>query len=226
MPPTIAALPGDRLLAEVSVWSADLLNLAADLARLTDHADMLHIDVADGHFAPAFLFFPDQVAAIRKASAIPIHVHLMCADSILLHQVAQFAEAGADVISVHAENANAAEAIAAIRARGLAAGLVLKVETTVAAATQHLAHIDVLTLLGTAIGVKGQSLDPTACDRLHQARGLIAGVGHRIILAADGGIREHTVPDLRGAGADAVVMGSLAFAAPDLAARMAWAKAL
>jgi len=99
---------------------------------------------------------------------------------------------------------------------------VLRVETPVAQAEQWLPRLDMLTLLGTAIGVKGQGLDPTATARLHQAAGLIAATGRRIVLAADGGIRDTTVPLLRAAGAETVVMGSLAFGAPDLAARMAW----
>ena len=95
-------LPKNRLMAEFSMWSADLVRIADDLARTSSHADLLHIDVADGHFAPALLFFPDLVARIRAASAIPIHVHLMIADAILIDQIDQFAEAGADLISVHA----------------------------------------------------------------------------------------------------------------------------
>ncbi|MDZ4137111.1 MAG: hypothetical protein U1D06_16195, partial [Paracoccaceae bacterium] len=87
-------------------------------------------------------------------------------------------------------------------------------------------RLDFLTLLGTAIGVKGQGLDPTAGDRLREAAGLIAATGRRIVLAADGGIRDTTVPVLRAAGAQTVVLGSLAFGAPDLAARMAWLRAL
>jgi ribulose-phosphate 3-epimerase len=210
------------------MWSANLIRLEDDLKRIATQADMLHIDVADGHFAPAFLFFPDQVAAMRKASTIPIHVHLMVHDTVLLSQIEQFAEAGCDVISVHAENTNAAEAIALIRKLGIAAGLVLKVSTPVAEAKQHLPKLSFLTLLGTAIGVKGQGLDPTACDRLAETKAMIAAakLPQRIVLAADGGIREHTVPELRKAGAETVVLGSLAFGAPDLAARMAWLKAL
>jgi ribulose-phosphate 3-epimerase len=77
-------LPRNRLLAEYSMWSADLIRLADDLARITPHADILHVDVADGVFAPAFLFFPDLVARIRAATALPIHVHLMVADAVLL----------------------------------------------------------------------------------------------------------------------------------------------
>ena len=82
-----------------------------------------------------------------------------------------------------------------------------------------------LTLLGTRMGIKGVGLDPAAEDRLAEARRMIDGSGARVLLAADGGIREHTVPGLRRAGADTVVMGSLAFGADDLASRMAWVHA-
>ncbi len=136
------------------MWSADLIRLADDLKRTEGHADVLHIDVADGHFAPALLFFPDLVARMRKASALPIHVHLMVADAVLLNQVDQFAEAGADLISIHAENRNAGEALTRIKSHGLASGVVLRVETPVAAAKPFLDRVDFLTLLGTAIGVK------------------------------------------------------------------------
>ena len=223
----LAELPTGRLIAEYSMWSADLIRLADDLARIEGHADILHIDVADGHFAPALLFFPDLVARLRGATDTPIHVHLMVADAVLVDQAAQFADAGADLISIHVENAAVAdEALDLIRGRGLAAGVVLRVETPVANCRRYLDRVDFLTLLGTAIGVKGQGLDPAAGDRLRQAGGLIRDSGRRIVLAADGGIRDNTVPVLRAAGAETVVMGSLAFGADDLAARMRWLHAL
>jgi len=223
----LANLPRQRLLGEFSMWSADLLDLSGELKRIAAHADLLHLDVADGHFAPALLFFPDLVARLRDATAIPLHVHLMATDAILVAQVEQFADAGADLISIHAENAAVADAaLAAIAARGLAAGMVLKLETPVAAAAPYLDRLDFLTLLGTAIGVKGQGLSPLATGRLGEARGLIAASGRRIVLAADGGIRDNTVPLLRAAGAETVVLGSLAFGAPDLEARMSWLHAL
>lgn len=225
--PALAALPADRLLCEVSLWSADLVRLADDVARVDPYADVWHVDVADGHFAPALLFFPDQVAAVRKLTARPLHVHLMTADAILLAQIRQFAEAGADLVSVHLENAAVLdEALALIASLGIDAGIVLKWDTPVAGAAPYLDRIAMLTLLGTAIGVKGQSLAEAAVGRIGEARALIAGRRERIILAADGGIRETTVPRLRAAGTDTVVMGSLAFGAPDLAARIAWARGL
>ena len=217
------ALPRDRLLAEFSLWSADLGRLAEEIDRVDEHVDVYHVDVADGHFSPALLFFPDLVAACRKRTQKPVHVHLMVDDAILLDQAAQFAEAGADLISVHVENANAGEALDLIAARGLAGGVVMQLHTPVVEAAEFLPRIRMLTLLGTRIGIKGQGLDPQAEARLREAKALI---GDRdVILAADGGIREHTVPGLRAAGAGTIVLGSLAFNDPDLGARIGWVRA-
>ena len=220
-----AKLPRNRLICEFSMWSANLLRLEEDLRRIGTHADILHVDVADGHFAPAMLFFPDLVAAMRKFTPLPIHVHLMVANEILISQVDQFAEAGSDLISIHVENAPlAAETLDHIKAKGIAAGVVLKWDTPISEAAPYIGKIDFLTLLGTAIGVKGQSLSDAALGRLQEAKTLIGGSD--IVLAADGGIRDNTVPLLRQAGAETVVLGSLAFAATELPARMAWLKAL
>jgi ribulose-phosphate 3-epimerase len=222
-------LPTNRLIAEYSMWSADLTNLAGDLERIKSHADILHIDVADGHFAPALLFFPDLVAAIKKKSHIPIHVHLMIHDAVLLNQAKQFVEAGADLISVHAENGAAIEpTLDYLDSVNIRKGMVLRVESPVGLAANHLARIDFLTLLGTAIGVKGQGLNERAGARLLEAKALItkSTKDRHIVLAADGGIRDNTVPILRAHGAETVVLGSLAFAAPDLGARMDWLKSL
>ncbi len=221
----IDSLPVDRLICEFSVWSADLAHLADDMGRIAGHADILHIDVADGHFAPALLFFPDLVAGIRKVSNIRIHIHLMVDDTILLDQINQFADSGSDLISLHAENTRAADAaIDLLDKKNIAAGMVLKVDTPVETIARYIPHLRFVTLLGTAIGVKGQGLNDMATRRLGHAKQLIADAGptHRVVLAADGGIREQTVPLLRQAGADTVVLGSLAFGAADLGARMKW----
>lgn len=228
-PDWLGAMPRDRLLAEYSLWSADLANLERDIRRTEPFADLYHIDVADGRFAPAFLFFPDQVARIRQLTRRPLHVHLMVESDVLLGQVQQFADAGADLITVHAENGPVVEdALALISALGRVAGVVLRLETPVSALEPWLDRIRFVTLLGTAIGVKGQGLSDAACPRLLEARRLIANVREpgAIRLAADGGIREATVPLLWAAGADTVVLGSLAFGDPDLAARTAWLHAL
>jgi ribulose-phosphate 3-epimerase len=218
-------LPSNRLLAEISLWSADPLHLADDIARLAPFTDVFHIDVADGHFSPALLLFPDQVAAIRKATDKPLHIHLMVADEILPAQIDQFAEAGADLISIHAENAGIDSGLDRIIGHGCVAGLVLRLETPVDTCRPYLDRIGMLTLLGTKIGIKGVGLDSRAAPRLEEAATMLAAALHRVLLAADGGIREHTVPLLRRAGAETIVMGSLAFGASDPAARMAWVHA-
>lgn len=221
-------LPTDRLLAEMSVWSADLAHLADDITRVDELADIYHIDVADGHFTPSMLFFPDLVAALRKVTTKPLHVHLMVSDAILLEQIDQFAEAGADIISIQGENQPIEQALARIEHHGCAAGMVLQLHTPVSDLTPYLSRLAFVTLLGTRMGVKGQGLADEAYDRLQQARRLIqdSPAQQHIFLAADGAIREHTVPELRRSGADTVVMGSLAFNAPDYPATMNWIRTL
>jgi ribulose-phosphate 3-epimerase len=224
----LQCLPTDRLLAEFSLWSADFGRMADEIARVDPFADLYHIDVADGHFSPILLFFPDLVAFIRTHTAAPLHVHLMATDDVLGAQIEQFAEAGADAVSVHAENNDVPGALARIERLGLVTGLVVQLHTPVAAVAPYLDRIRLLTVLGTRIGIMGQGLDAAAEARLREARLLLArrADGRRIVLAADGGIREHTVPGLRRAGAESVVLGSLAFGAEHLAERMAWVYAL
>jgi ribulose-phosphate 3-epimerase len=221
------ALPTDRLLAEMSLWSAELGHLVDEIQRVDALTDIYHIDVADGHFSPALLFFPDLVAICRKSTKKPLHVHLMVADAILQDQIRQFADAGADLISIHAENSKIEECLSLIDDLGLISGIVLQLHTPVATVAPYLDRISVLTLLGTRIGIKGQGLDEQAGGRLREAKSLIAtkAADNRILLAADGGIREHTVPGLRRAGAETIVMGSLAFNADDFEKRMSWVRA-
>jgi ribulose-phosphate 3-epimerase len=223
------ALPRERLLGEFSLWSADLANLESEMNRVDGFVDLYHADVADGRFAPSFLFFPDQLARIRRLTQKPIHVHLMVEGDIVLSQVRQFAEAGADLISVHPENgAMTEEALSLIQSLGAKAGIVLRLETPVETIRPLVDRVSFVTLLGTAIGVKGQGLSETACPRLQEARAILRDKGREkdVVLAADGGIRENTVPELRKASAETVVLGSLAFADPDLQARIAWLKGL
>ncbi|MFN0114325.1 MAG: ribulose-phosphate 3-epimerase [Paracoccaceae bacterium] len=218
-------LPRDRLIAEFSLWSADAGHLARDIARADPHADLWHVDICDGHFAPQILLFADHVSLLARLSARPVHVHLMTDPAILPAQIDQFAEAGAALISVHLEAG--AEAVGAALDRigkaGAKAGIVLTLNTPIPDIAPWLERVAFVTLVGTPIGIKGVSPDETTYARLREARALIdRTAGPRPILAADGGIREATVPLMRAAGADTVVMGSLAFAAPDLPARMRW----
>ena len=217
-------LPKDRCIAEFSMWSADLANLESELDRVAKHADILHVDVADGVFAPSFLFFPELVSAIRKRTELPIHVHLMVDKPVLLAQVDQFAEAGSDLISIHAESRHAAEAVTAIRKHGVHAGAVLRLDSPLGIVDAILPDLGMVTLMGTEKGAKGQGLSETAPGRIGGMRRRLAkaALRHRQLVAADGGIRDDTVPRLVASGAQTVVMGSLAFGATDLARRMAW----
>ena len=207
------------MLAELSLWSADLPNLAQEVMRMDPFTDLYHLDVADGHFAPQLLFFPDLVAQLRKRTSKPFHVHLMVQDSVLSSQIDQFAEAGADLITIWHENGDAVPAaLDQIRSAGKSAGMSIGLETSPEAVIPYLDRLDLITLMGTRVGVKGQDLDAGACDRMRTMREIIAARGYagKIRLAADGGNRSHTVPGLRAAGADTVVLGSLAFGSPAL----------
>ncbi len=219
-------LPRDRLLADVSLWSADLANLAAAIERLEPFADSFHLDVCDAHFAPSLLFFPDLVRALRPYTKRPFHVHLMVDRPTAL--IEDFIASGADVITVHAEvgQAEVSTAIETILRAGCSPGLALRLETPVSAAEPYLDRIDSLLLLGTALGVKGQDLAPDACDRLASAASLLGDRRAHVRLIADGGIRSHTVPLLRRAGADVVVPGSLVFQSPNVIETFSWLHAL
>ena len=217
------ARAANRLLIDVSLWSADLANLEPAVRRLEPWADSFHLDAADGHFAPSLLFFPDLIRAIRPHTSLPMHVHLMAERPSAL--AGEFLDAGADVLTVHAENGEneAGAAIEQALGRGRSAGIALQLETPVRAIVPYLRSVEVVLLLGTAMGVKGCDLAPAACDRLREARALMREYARaRIRLEADGAIRTHTVPQLSAAGADAIVPGSLVFQSQDLGSTFAW----
>jgi ribulose-phosphate 3-epimerase len=216
-------LPRERLLADVSLWSADLGNFEAAVRRLSPWADSFHLDAADGHFVPGLLFFPDLIRAIRPHTTVPFHVHLMAQYPSSL--AGEFLDAGADLLTVHVENGEreAGAAIEQAAGRGCGAGVALRLETPVRAALSYLDAIEVIILLGTDVGVKGRDLAPQVCDRLREARSLLREHAKGgVLLVADGGIRARTVGELCAAGADAVVPGSLVFQSADLESTFRW----
>lgn len=213
----------EHLLADVSLWSADLATPGAEVKRMEPYADLFHLDVADAHFVPGLLFFPDLIAALRPWTDVPFHVHLMTEHPA--SQVSAFAEAGANLITVHYENgAEAFMAIEQIHRRGLAAGLALQLETPPEVIAPYLDEVQLILLMGTRLGVKGQSLDPNTYTREQTVRQIIRDSGYegRVKIGIDGGIREQTVPFLRNAGADLVVPGSLAFKSDHLDQTFQW----
>jgi ribulose-phosphate 3-epimerase len=219
-------LPHTRLLADVSLWSADLANLAAGIKRVDPFGDSFHLDVSDAHFVPSLLFFPDLIRALRPLTKRPFHIHLMVERPTTL--IEDLVASGADVITVHAEagKSEAAAAVEGIRRAGRSAGLALRLDTPVAAAEPYLDRIDALLLLGTLPGVKGQDLATEACDRLASAASMLGERRACVRLIADGGIRSHTVPLLRRAGADVIVPGSLVFQSQNLVETFSWLHAL
>ena len=219
--------PKDRLLAEISLWSADFTRFGAEIERIDPYADLYHIDVSDGHFVPGFLFFADLVAALRPLTKKKFHVHLMTTNP--LAHIDDFIQAGANFISVHAENGPLAPAaLQKIRQCGAGAGLVLGLDVTPESVLPYLEMVDLVLMMGTPMGVKGVEPSGQAPKRISAMRALIdqAGLKEQVKLIADGGIRSHTVPQLRGAGADGVVMGSLAFKSSDLEQTFGWLRSL
>lgn len=221
MPSTDEPYPRDRLAVEISLWSADLTSLGVEVARLAPYADVFHIDASDTRFVPGPLFFPDLVAALRRHTEVPFHVHIMAERARPL--VEDFARAGADLLSVHAEADDIDEALHTIRALGGAAGLALRLDTPVDTVEAYLDDIDFVVLVGTQLGTKGTAMHPAAPDRVRHLRALAARTGrNELPVIADGGIRKNTVPALAAAGVDAVVAGSLLLGSDDLAATTAW----
>jgi ribulose-phosphate 3-epimerase len=215
--------PLDRLIVEVSLWSADVTRLADEIKRVDAFADMYHIDVSDGHFVPGFLFFADLVAALRPLTARPLHVHLMTTNP--LAHIADFASAGADLISVHAENGTIVPAaLDAIRHLGIAAGLVLGLDVLPETIAPYLELVNMVLMMGTPMGVKGVKPSRHVYDRVRKMKTLISqeGLDKQIKVFADGGIREHTVAKLRSAGADGVIAGSIIFKSINLDETFNW----
>jgi ribulose-phosphate 3-epimerase len=220
-------LPTNRLLAEFSLWSADLTRLGEEIRRTERYADLYHIDVADAHFVPGLLFFPDLVAALRPLTTKPFHVHLMADTPLAL--IDDFVAAGADIITTHVELGSVVPAVLQkTRDARVSAGLAIKLETPLDLVQPYLDQIEVLVMMGTPLGVKGQDLSSLACPRIQVMRSLLDRhrPTHPIRVVADGGIRRHTVPALRAAGADGIVPGSLVFRSDDLDRTIAWLRSL
>jgi ribulose-phosphate 3-epimerase len=191
--------------------------------RMEPYADLFHIDVADGHFVPALLFFPDVVAAIRATTTKPFHVHLMVERPETL--VEEFVQAGADLVTLHLENRGHLEpALERIAAAGAQAGIAIQLDTNVSEIVQYLDKIQIVVLMGTMLGIKGASLDERVLPKIEAVKRIVRqhGASDRIKASIDGGIRLETVPKLRQAGADIITPGSLLFKSQDLQQTTSW----
>jgi ribulose-phosphate 3-epimerase len=193
-----------------SLWSADLGNLASEIRRVEPFTERFHIDVADGHYVHNLLFFPDQVKALRPHTKLPFEIHLMCTDP--LGWIDPFVEAGADIIIFCLDSAqNPREALRAIKSRGKQAGVSLLITEGLGLIEPYWNDLDVLCVVGTAMGIKGASMDAGVPDKIRDARRMIDARKLNTVIEADGGIRRETVPLMATAGVDYIVPGSLMF---------------
>jgi ribulose-phosphate 3-epimerase len=193
-----------------SLWSADLTRLADDLKRVEPHSEKFHLDVADGHYVPNLLFFPDLVRQLRPFTSKPFEVHLMVTQPE--EWIEPFIEAGADIIIIcHDSSPDPLKMLQNIRSHGAKAGVSLQIHEPIDLLAPLWEHLDVLCVIGTAMGIKGASMDSGIPAKIEQARRIIDQQGYSTEIEADGGIRRETVPLLKQAGADTIVPGSLMF---------------
>jgi ribulose-phosphate 3-epimerase len=206
------------------VWIAPSI-LAADFACLADEirrveaagAELLHIDVMDGHFVPNLTIGPPVVESLRRVSRLPFDVHLMLAHPERF--IAPFADAGADHITVHVEvETDMDRLLGDIRAAGCSAGLSLRPRTPVAALAPYLAQVTMVLVMTVEPGFGGQSFLADTLPKVRELRRRFdAGAGPRL-LEVDGGIAPATAAGVISAGANVLVAGTAVFRAPGGAA--------
>ena len=195
--------------------------LAADFARLAEAvaaaeeggADLVHVDVMDGHFVPNLTIGPPIVEAIRKVTSLPLDVHLMMTnpDSFLT----EFAEAGATYLTVHVETCpHLHRTIQCIKDKGVKAGVTLNPATPLAHIEAILPDVDLLLIMSVNPGFGGQRFIHQSLQKIRAARMMIDRLGHAVLLEVDGGIKVDNAAAIVEAGADVLVAGSAIFEAP------------
>jgi ribulose-phosphate 3-epimerase len=199
-----------------SILSADFAELAAEVDRVTDVADLLHVDVMDGHFVPNLTIGPVVVAALRKHTDLFLDCHLMIDNPDVL--IDDFADAGADRCIVHVELGDPRPLFDALRARNVGVGLVLNPETSIDAVLPYLDDIDLLLVMSVHPGWGGQGFIGSVLEKVRTARAEIAARRLAVEIEIDGGINVDTAPDAARAGVDILVAGSAVFGARDPAA--------
>jgi len=198
-----------------SILSADFVRLgeAVRLAE-TAGADLIHVDIMDGHFVPNLTLGPQLVAAIRRETRLPIDVHLMVEKPRAF--IPLFHEAGADWISIHVEaTAHLHKDLSLIRSLGRKAGVALNPATPIETLTEVLHELDFVLIMSVDPGWGGQSFIPSCREKIRKLRDRIRAENLRIPIEVDGGIKLDNVEDIIRDGMEIVVAGSAVYDAPD-----------
>ena len=199
-----------------SLLSADFVRLAEEIARVeAAGADWLHLDIMDGHFVPNLTFGPPVVAAIRKISKLPLDVHLMVSNPAAL--VEQFAEAGANYLTVHVETEpHLHRLVNRIRELGVKPAVTLNPATSVDLLDEILSEVDMVLVMSVNPGFGGQKFIPASLDKIRRLRQKLKRLDRQVLIEVDGGVNQATAPQLIEAGVDVLVAGPAVFGSADM----------
>jgi ribulose-phosphate 3-epimerase len=198
-----------------SILAADFAALGEAIAAVErGGADLIHVDVMDGHFVPNLTVGPPLVKSLRRVATVPLDVHLMIEEPDRF--IEAFAEAGAAMMSVHVEAvAHLHRTVHAIKALGVKAGVVLNPATPAFAIQELAADVDFVLVMSVNPGFGGQTFIPHSESKVRDVRALLDAVGNAAMVEIDGGIDRHNVARVVAAGARIIVAGSAVFHTPD-----------